>query len=124
MQNQHRLYSTVAARFLETVGITRQPVFGVMSDGPVAMLTSTWVDGEYVHIFEEHIESFDISTAFGAWHYAMVLARIAVRYGPKLVEQFKLKQEDFIKRLNEQMPEMCWRQSHQNDEKRQSANNR
>ncbi|PCH44662.1 hypothetical protein WOLCODRAFT_154702 [Wolfiporia cocos MD-104 SS10] len=85
-QNQHRLYSTAAARFLETIGITRQPVFGVMSDGPVAVLTSTWVDGEYVHIFEEHIESFDISTAFGAWHYATVLARIAVKYGPKLVE--------------------------------------
>ncbi|PCH39373.1 hypothetical protein WOLCODRAFT_85527 [Wolfiporia cocos MD-104 SS10] len=123
-QNQHRLYSTAAARFLESVGITRQPVFGIVSDGPVAMLTTTWVDGEYVHIFEEHTESFDISTAFGAWHYATVLARIAVKYGPKLIQQFKMKREDFIARLNEQTPEMRWRQSHQNYEKRQTANSR
>ncbi|KAF9819295.1 hypothetical protein IEO21_02183 [Rhodonia placenta] len=77
-EDQHRLCCTAAARFLESVGITEHPIFSFISDGPHVVLASAWAKDETVHIFERHLLSFDISTAIGAWHYATVLARIAI----------------------------------------------
>lgn len=43
-QNQHRLYCTAAARFLETIGITKFPIFSVVSDGPRTVLATACVN--------------------------------------------------------------------------------
>ncbi|EED81527.1 predicted protein [Postia placenta Mad-698-R] len=96
-QNQHRLYCTAAARFLETIGITKVPIFSVVSDGASVVLTTAWVNDGVVQIFERHTQSFDISSPIGAWHYASVLARIAVIWGPQLAERFSAVREGYIK---------------------------
>ena len=43
--NQHRMNHAAATRFLESLGITNFPVFGLISDGPRCTLDYSFVDG-------------------------------------------------------------------------------
>jgi len=119
--NQHRMYCTAATRFLEAVGITEYPVFSVICDGPLAMLTVAWADKEgIVHVAERHTEQFDISTPLGSWEYATVLCRLALWQSKALLKEFKLAEAKLVELL--QLPvdqrdaKLKWTMKHQIDE--------
>ncbi|EED77609.1 predicted protein [Postia placenta Mad-698-R] len=112
-QNQRRLYCTSAARFLEAIGIVEFPIFSVLSDGPYTVLATTWVKDGIVQIFERHMVSFDVSNPLGAWHYATVMARIAVFWGTALAERFVKVQDQFVEDAGKDALKLQWTQTHQ-----------
>ncbi|KAI0918089.1 hypothetical protein AcV5_002865 [Taiwanofungus camphoratus] len=111
--NQHRMYCTAAARFLESLGITNYPLFSVVTDGPQAVVASAWIKQGRVYIFERHTQSFDISTAIGAWHYATVLCRIAVWQSRELYAKFAEVKDELIQRLKGSDKALRWKIKHQ-----------
>ncbi|KAI0958377.1 hypothetical protein AcV7_004212 [Taiwanofungus camphoratus] len=112
---QLRMNLTAACRFLEALGITEHLVYGVLTDGPIANLWSAWVKEGVVHIFERHTQKFDISTPFGAYHYATVLIRIAVQDSKKLAAKFAQVKDALIERLqNDELDKgLRWTLEHQ-----------
>ncbi|EED77611.1 predicted protein [Postia placenta Mad-698-R] len=95
---------------MEAIGIAEFPIFSVLSDGPLAVLATTWVkDG----IFERHMASFDVSNALGAWHYASVMARIVVFWGTALANRFEQVKDRFVEGVNKDDPRLRWTQAHQ-----------
>lgn len=112
-QNQRRLHCTSAARFMEAIGITEFPIFSVVSDGPLAVLATTWVKDGIVQIFERHMVSFDVSNALGAWHYASVIARIVVFWGTALENRFEQVKDRFVEGVKKDDPRLRWTQAHQ-----------
>ncbi|KAI0930689.1 hypothetical protein AcV5_007338 [Taiwanofungus camphoratus] len=111
--NQHRMYCVAAARFLESLGITNYPIFSVVTDGPQAVLASAWTKQGRVYIFERHTQSFDISTAIGAWHYATVLCRIAVWQSRELYAKFAEVKDELVQRLKGSDKTLRWKMKHQ-----------
>ena len=49
-----------------------------------------------VHLFERLGTRVDISTPAGAWHYATILCRLAVRHARRLESEFEKVRHDFI----------------------------
>ena len=49
-----------------------------------------------VHLFERLGTRVDISTPAGAWHYATILCRLAVRHARRLENEFENVKTDFI----------------------------
>ena len=45
--NQLRMYLTSAVKYLEAIGITGVPVYGVQTDGPIAVFSAAVIKGEY-----------------------------------------------------------------------------
>ena len=45
--NQLRMYLTAAVKYLEAIGITGIPVYGVQTDGPMAVFSAAVIKGEY-----------------------------------------------------------------------------
>lgn len=70
---------------------------------------------QVVHIFERHTQKFDISTPFGAYHYATVLIRIAVQDSKKLAAKFAQVKDALIERLqNDELDKgLRWTLEHQ-----------
>lgn len=112
-QNQRRIYCVSAARFLEAIGIDEFPIFSVLSDGPLTVLAVTWAKDGVVRIFERHMMSFDVSSPLGAWHYATVMARIAVFWGTALAKRFALVRNAFVKGVEKDDPKLRWTHAHQ-----------
>ncbi|KAF9803916.1 hypothetical protein IEO21_09521 [Rhodonia placenta] len=104
-QNQRRLHCTSAARFMEAIGIIEFPIFSVLSDGPLAVLATTWV--------KDGMVSFDVSNMLGAWHYASVIARIVVFWGTALANRFEQVKDKFVEGVNKDDPRLRWTQTHQ-----------
>ena len=42
-----RMYLTAAVKYLEAIGITDIPVYGVQTDGPIAVFSAAVIKGEY-----------------------------------------------------------------------------
>ncbi|OSX63955.1 hypothetical protein POSPLADRAFT_1168117 [Postia placenta MAD-698-R-SB12] len=112
-QNQRRIYCVSAARFLEAIGIDEFPIFSVLSDGPLTVLAVTWAKDGVVRIFERHMMSFDVSSPLGAWHYATVMARIAVFWGTALAKRFALVRDAFVTGVEKDDPKLRWTHAHQ-----------
>ena len=45
--NQLRMYLTAAVKYMEAIGITGIPVYGVQTDGPIAVFSAAVIKGEY-----------------------------------------------------------------------------
>lgn len=100
--NQLRMYLTASVKFLQTIGITNFAVYGVKTDGPVVALPAAVIqdDDNIVHLFERLVESLDISTPSGAWHYAMILCRLAEIQAGNLGTKFEMVKQDLITSLH------------------------
>lgn len=57
--------------------------------------------------------SFDVSNPLGAWHYATVMARIAVFWGTALAERFVKVQDQFVEDAGKDALKLQWTQTHQ-----------
>jgi len=119
--HRHRMCCTAATRFIEAVGITQYPLFSIICDGPLAMLTVAWADKEgIVHIAERHTEQYDISTPLGCWGYATVLCRLALWQSKALLSEFRSVEAHLVGQLqlsaNERDVRLGWTRKHQIDE--------
>ena len=110
--NQIRMYLTASAKYLEAVGVTGVPVYGVQVEGPIATISAavSKADGvriptvhayadersaqliefilQYIHLFEHLTNKIDISTPIGAWHLATIFSRLAVTHAARLERAF------------------------------------
>ncbi|KAF8439348.1 hypothetical protein L210DRAFT_3630922 [Boletus edulis BED1] len=98
--NQLRMYLTASVKFLQAVGITNVPVYGVQTDGSVVVLPAAVLrDDNFVYLFERLVERLDISTPLGAWHYATILCRLAKNHAKVLENKFEGVKEKLVASL-------------------------
>ncbi|KAF8123307.1 hypothetical protein EV363DRAFT_1180446 [Boletus edulis] len=98
--NQLRMYLTASVKFLQAVGITNAPVYGVQTDGSVVVLPAAVLrDDNFVYLFERLVERLDISTPLGAWHYATILCRLAKNHAKVLENKFEGIKEELVASL-------------------------
>ncbi|KAF8439347.1 hypothetical protein L210DRAFT_3646112 [Boletus edulis BED1] len=98
--NQLRMYLTASVKFLQAVGITNVPVYGVQTDGSVVVLPAAVLrDDNFVYLFERLVERLDISTPAGAWHYATILCRLAKNHAKVLENKFEGVKEKLVASL-------------------------
>ncbi|KAF8545941.1 hypothetical protein OG21DRAFT_1589690 [Imleria badia] len=98
--NQLRMYLTASVKFLQAVGITDVPVYGVQTDGPIVVLPAAVLrDDSFIYLFERLVETLDISTPLGAWHYATILCRLAQNHAEVLEKRFEEVRERLINSL-------------------------
>ncbi|KAF8631840.1 hypothetical protein AX17_004981 [Amanita inopinata Kibby_2008] len=87
--NQMRMYLISAVKFLETLGISGVPIYGIQTDGRYAFFPAAVIKNDgFVHLFERQVEKVDLSTPLGAWHYATVVARLADKHSTRLKNAF------------------------------------
>ncbi|KAK7695414.1 hypothetical protein QCA50_000050 [Cerrena zonata] len=90
--NQNRLYTTSMVKFLQMLGITDFPVFGVIAEGPVGVVSCAWgenIDEEVTtRLADRLLRGFDISTPLGALNYATFLLMISYEHGERLRSKF------------------------------------
>ncbi|GBE77173.1 hypothetical protein SCP_0100450 [Sparassis crispa] len=119
--NQTRMYSAALLRFLEAAGIIKYPVFAGTTDGPVINLSAAWTDDNRVELFERQAERINLTVAIGSWHYATVLARLAMLHAKTLYEKFNTPEikDKLVEKLNseslgiENDVTLRWRLDHQ-----------
>jgi len=111
--NRHRMYSTASVKFLAALGITDFPVFSLVTEGCIGVVTCTWLERdrdelECTYIAERDARAFDISTPIGAFHYATFLCMVATRHALALKEELEKKKEDFYCRFGEGHESTRW----------------
>lgn len=114
--NQLRMHLTALVKFLQTIGITNFPVYGVEADGPNVSLPTAVLRGDdnIVYLFERLVERLDISTPLGARHYATILCRLANIHAGLLGERLEMAKEDLITSLRKKGKDMeGWTITHQ-----------
>ncbi|KAF8546704.1 hypothetical protein OG21DRAFT_1472941 [Imleria badia] len=112
--NQVRMYLTASVKFLQAVGITNIPVYGVQTDGPVVVLPAAVLqDDNFVYLFERLVERLDISTPLGAWHYATILCRLAQNHAEVLEKRFEEVGEKLVASLLGEGNREGWTIDHQ-----------
>ncbi|KIO14435.1 hypothetical protein M404DRAFT_5804 [Pisolithus tinctorius Marx 270] len=114
--NQLRMHLTASVKFLQTIGITNFPVYGVEADGPNVSLPTAVLRGDdnIVYLIERLVERLDISTPLGAWHYVTILCRLANIHAGLLGERFEMAKEDLITSLRKKGKDMeGWTITHQ-----------
>ncbi|KAF8628281.1 hypothetical protein AX17_006015, partial [Amanita inopinata Kibby_2008] len=90
-----RMYLISAVKFLETLGISGVPIFGIQTDSRYAFFPAAVIkDDGIIHLFERQVEKVDISTPLGAWHYATVVAWLAFEHSMHLKNVFDAVRKD------------------------------
>ncbi|OJA12707.1 hypothetical protein AZE42_02878 [Rhizopogon vesiculosus] len=90
--NQMRTYLVSAIRFLDALGITEQPVFGLVVNGRLGAITMAWQKNEKIYIMERNVRHYDITDPLQAFQFVSVLLRLA-RYGLVLRACFDEKKD-------------------------------
>ncbi|KAK0491503.1 hypothetical protein IW261DRAFT_1438085 [Armillaria novae-zelandiae] len=96
---QAKLYLEASVRYLASLGVTKEAVFALATDGVEGALLMAWcsTDSETVYIVERNVRTFDISSPIEVYHFVTVLLRLR-EYGDtrlKKAVEAALKAEDF-----------------------------
>ncbi|KAL4061822.1 hypothetical protein J3A83DRAFT_4115705, partial [Scleroderma citrinum] len=77
--NQCRIYLVSALRFLEALGITGQPVFGLVTKGAEGSILMAWLSGktEKIYIIDRNVKTFDLTNPLDAFQFATILVRLS-----------------------------------------------
>ncbi|KAL4063323.1 hypothetical protein J3A83DRAFT_4106855, partial [Scleroderma citrinum] len=77
--NQCRIYLVSALRFLEALGITGQPVFGLVTKGAEGSILMAWLSGktEKIYIMDRNVRTFDLTNPLDAFQFATILVRLS-----------------------------------------------
>ncbi|KAG0703486.1 hypothetical protein DFH29DRAFT_441140 [Suillus ampliporus] len=89
--NQMRTYLVSAITFLSALGVTDEPVFGLVVNGTRGAVTMAWMKGEKIYIMERNVRYYDITDPLQALQFVWVLLRLA-RHGQRLRGLFEQKQ--------------------------------
>ncbi|KIK46074.1 hypothetical protein CY34DRAFT_76730 [Suillus luteus UH-Slu-Lm8-n1] len=77
------MYQVSAATFLSALGITDQPVFGLVVNGTVGAITMAWKTNDQIYVMERNVQHYDIRDPLQALQFVSILRRLA-SYGVKL----------------------------------------
>ncbi|KAK0486106.1 hypothetical protein IW261DRAFT_1453797 [Armillaria novae-zelandiae] len=96
---QAKLYLEASVRYLASLGVTKEAVFALATDGVEGALLMAWcsTDSETVYIVERNVRTFNISSPVEVYHFVTVLLRLR-EYGDtrlKKAVEAALKAEDF-----------------------------
>ncbi|KAG1741780.1 uncharacterized protein EDB91DRAFT_1279845 [Suillus paluster] len=97
--NQMRTYLVSAITFLSALGITNEPVFGLVVNGPRGAVTMAWKKGEKIYIMERNVRHYNITDPLQAFQFVAVLLRLA-RHGLILRQKFEEKQGAFYESIS------------------------
>ncbi|KAL4063311.1 hypothetical protein J3A83DRAFT_4106895 [Scleroderma citrinum] len=91
--NQCRIYLVSALRFLEALGITGQPVFGLVTKGAEGSILMAWLSGktEKIYIIDRNVKTFDLTNPLDAFQFATILVRLSQH-----AQDLKTKFEDEV----------------------------
>lgn len=96
---QAKLYLEASVRYLASLGVTKQGVFALATDGVEGALLMAWcsTDSETVYIVERNVRTFNISSPIEVYHFVTVLLRLREYGDTKLTNAVEaaLKAEDF-----------------------------
>ncbi|KAG2079289.1 hypothetical protein BDR04DRAFT_1086513 [Suillus decipiens] len=81
--NQIKTLLVSAVIFLSEVGITDQPIFGLVVNGTLGAVTMAWMTNKQTYIMERNIRHYDIRDPFQALQFVSILPRLA-RHGLNL----------------------------------------
>ncbi|KAG2358641.1 hypothetical protein BDR07DRAFT_1294366 [Suillus spraguei] len=85
--NQTKTYLVSAVTFLSEVGITDQPVFGLVVNGTLGAVTMAWMTNRVcqIYIMERNVRHYDIRDPLQALQFVSILPRLA-RHGIALCD--------------------------------------
>ncbi|KAG1723266.1 hypothetical protein EDB19DRAFT_2029127 [Suillus lakei] len=75
--NQMRIYLVSALTFLSELGITDQPVFGLVVNGARGALTMGWKTNDRIYVMDRNVRHYDITDPVQALQFVSVLPRLA-----------------------------------------------
>jgi hypothetical protein len=81
--NQMKTYLVSAVTFLSKLGITDQPVFGLVVNGTLGAITMGWKTNNQIYIMERNVRHYDIRDPLQALQFVSILPRLA-RHGHSL----------------------------------------
>ncbi|KAK0448637.1 hypothetical protein EV421DRAFT_2016791 [Armillaria borealis] len=96
---QAKMYLEASVRYLASLGVTKQGVFALATDGVEGAILMAWCSGdsERVYIVERSVRTFNISSPIEVYHFITVLLRLR-EYGDtalKAAVEAALKTKDF-----------------------------
>ncbi|KAK0225382.1 hypothetical protein IW262DRAFT_1355324 [Armillaria fumosa] len=96
---QAKMYLEASVRYLASLGVTKQAVFALATDGVEGAILMAWCssDSETVYIVERNVRTFNISSPIEVYHFVTVLVRLR-EYGDTMLKtavEAALKAEDF-----------------------------
>ncbi|PBK73391.1 hypothetical protein ARMSODRAFT_1014963 [Armillaria solidipes] len=96
---QAKMYLEASVRYLASLGVTKQGVFALATDGVEGAILMAWCSGdsERVYIVERNVRTFNISSPIEVYHFITVLLRLR-EYGDtalKAAVGAALKTKDF-----------------------------
>ncbi|KAG7445574.1 uncharacterized protein BT62DRAFT_896617 [Guyanagaster necrorhizus] len=86
------MYTEASVRYLASLGVTKQAVFALATDGLEGAVLMAWCssDSETVYIVERNVQTFNISSPIEIYHFVTVLLRLR-EYGDTKLEDAVLK---------------------------------
>lgn len=106
-----------AVAFLSALGITNQPVFGLIVSGPHGAITIAWKNDENTYVMDRNVRHYDITDLFQALQFVLVLPRLA-HHGKKFHDLF---QENALKQLEYKPRSKLAQQQHSAEDTRLAA---
>ncbi|PBK95368.1 hypothetical protein ARMGADRAFT_1062007 [Armillaria gallica] len=96
---QAKMYLEASVRYLASLGVTKQGVFALATDGVEGAILMAWCSGdsERVYIVERNVRTFNISQPIEVYHFVTVLLRLR-EYGDTILKdavEAALKAKDF-----------------------------
>ncbi|KAK0448671.1 hypothetical protein EV421DRAFT_1900382 [Armillaria borealis] len=96
---QAKMYLEASVRYLASLGVTKQGVFALATDGVEGAILMAWCssDSERVYIVERNVRTFNISSPIEVYHFVTVLLRLR-EYGDTTLKdavEAALKVKDF-----------------------------
>ncbi|KAG7439471.1 uncharacterized protein BT62DRAFT_976861 [Guyanagaster necrorhizus] len=89
---QAKMYAEASVRYLASLGVTKQAVFALATDGVEGAVLMAWCssDSETVYIVERNVQTFNISSPIEVYHFVTVLLRLR-EYGDTALKDAVLK---------------------------------
>ncbi|KAG7439619.1 uncharacterized protein BT62DRAFT_957902 [Guyanagaster necrorhizus] len=89
---QAKMYAEASVRYLASLGVTKQAVFALATDGVEGAVLMAWCssDSETVYIVERNVQTFNISSPIEVYHFVTVLLRLR-EYGDTTLKDAVLK---------------------------------
>ncbi|KAK0225428.1 hypothetical protein IW262DRAFT_686231 [Armillaria fumosa] len=96
---QAKMYLEASVRYLASLGVHKQAVFALTTDGVEGAVLMAWCssDSERVYIVERNVRTFNISQPIEVYHFVTVLLRLR-KYGDTILKdavESALKAKDF-----------------------------
>ncbi|KAG2753439.1 hypothetical protein P692DRAFT_20722495 [Suillus brevipes Sb2] len=82
------MYQVSAVTFLSVLGITDQPVFGLVVTGTIGAITMAWKTNGQIYVMERNVRNYDIRDPLQALQFVSILPRLA-RHGADLLKLLK-----------------------------------